>query len=186
MIAAATRDAPDDAPRPEQGTPASGQASHSPLPIALILLGGLALRLLIAHIVWPGEGLVSDLRLFTLWADVLAQHGPGGFYGNAGFADYPPGYLYVLWVVGLVADALAGPLGVAPADIVGALVKVPAIAADFLVAILLYRAAAAGGASARASSRRRSSSSSPSPGTTRRSGPGGRGGGAPAAGAVLL
>ncbi len=141
MTEVATRDAPDDAPGPEDGTHTPGRAAPHVLPVALVLLGGLALRLLLAYVIWPGEGLVSDLRLFTLWADVLAQHGPGGFYANAGFADYPPGYLYVLWIMGLVGQALAGPLGVAPADVVGPLVKLPAIAADMLVAILLYRAA---------------------------------------------
>ena len=93
--------------------------------IALVLLAGLALRLLVAYVLAPGEGLGSDLRLFGHWAQVLADQGPGGFYGNAGFADYPPGYLYVLWVLGVAGDAIAGLLGLAPAEVIAALIKLP-------------------------------------------------------------
>ena len=109
--------------------------------IAVVLLAGLGLRLLIAYVLLPGEGLGSDLRLFEHWAQVLADYGPGGFYGNAGFADYPPGYLYVLWMLGVVGDAIAGLLGLPPADVIAALVKVPAIAADIAIGYLLYRSA---------------------------------------------
>ena len=53
--------------------------------------------MLVAYVWLPGEGLGSDLRLFRIWAETLATNGPGGFYQNAGFADYAPGYLWVLW-----------------------------------------------------------------------------------------
>jgi 4-amino-4-deoxy-L-arabinose transferase-like glycosyltransferase len=109
--------------------------------IAVVLLAGLALRLLIAYVVFPGQGHESDLHLYGVWAQTLAQNGPGGFYQNAGFADYPPGYLYVLWLLGVAGNVIAGLVGQAPADVIGALVKAPAIAADMVVGILLYRAA---------------------------------------------
>jgi hypothetical protein len=107
-------------------------------PIVLLLLAGLALRLFIAYVLFPGEGLSSDLRLFRVWAQTLAEHGPGGFYGNAGFADYPPGYLWVLWGMGSLANAIAGLTGAASVDLINALMKLPAIAADIAVAGLLY------------------------------------------------
>ena len=47
-------------------------------------------------------------RTYVSWALTLARARPGGFYANAGFTDYPPGYLYVLWPIGLLADALGG------------------------------------------------------------------------------
>jgi dolichyl-phosphate-mannose--protein O-mannosyl transferase len=106
--------------------------------LAVLLLGGLVLRLTIAYILLPGSGFESDLASYTSWALTLAEHGAGGFYANAGFADYPPGYLYVLWLVGALAQALGpisegGPYGVA-----GALIKVPPILADVAVAAVLH------------------------------------------------
>lgn len=109
--------------------------------IALVLAGGLALRLAIAYVWFPGEGLHSDLRLYALWAETLERHGVGGFYANAGFADYPPGYLWVLWLIGEIGTALAGPFGVQPVDVIRASIKLPAIGADMAIGALLYGAA---------------------------------------------
>ena len=99
---------------------------------------------------FPGSGFQSDIGSFTSWALTLAHGGPGGFYANAGFADYPPGYLYVLWLIGSIGSGLAGLLGGGtivlggvvlplPDTIVGGLIKLPAIAADLGIAYLLYR-----------------------------------------------
>ncbi len=56
-------------------------------------------------------------------------------------ANYPPGYLYVLWLLGSLATPLGGRLGM-PADrALLLLLKVPPIAADLAIAVLLYRAA---------------------------------------------
>ncbi len=109
--------------------------------IAFVLLAGLILRLLIAYVIFPGEGFGNDLRLYGAWAQTLADHGPGGFYANAGWTDYTPGYLYVLWLLGVLGNALAAPLGAPAADVIAQLLKLPAILADVAVAALLYRAA---------------------------------------------
>ena len=64
--------------------------------------------------------------------------GPGTFYGTAGFADYPPGYLYVLWLIGGLGNVLA-PLGNAdPTAVTSALIKLPAIFADIAVGLVLF------------------------------------------------
>ncbi|MGC8634683.1 MAG: phospholipid carrier-dependent glycosyltransferase [Candidatus Limnocylindrales bacterium] len=115
------------------------RAGASIFPIALLLLAGLALRLIIAYVLFPGSGFKTDLSSFTSWALTLARYGPGGFYANAGFADYTPGYLYILWLVGLVGEALAHLLGADPAAVVGQLIKLPAILVDLAVAYVLYR-----------------------------------------------
>ena len=104
-----------------------------------ILLGGLALRLLIAYVVLPGEGFGSDLNLFVRWAVSLGEHGPGQLYAGAGFVDYPPGYLWVLWGLGSVANGFEQLTGVPAAETLMSVVKLPAIAADLLIAFLLYR-----------------------------------------------
>jgi hypothetical protein len=106
--------------------------------LAIVLAGGLAIRLVIAFVVAPGQGLSGDLGLFQQWALAMVRVGPGGFYGAAASANYPPLYMLVLWVVGSVGDLVAGPLGVTSDRAVLLLLKVPAIASDMLIALLLF------------------------------------------------
>ena len=110
-------------------------------PFLLVLSGGLLLRLVLAYVVYPGEGLASDLGLFQSWATILARVGPGSFYAAAPSANYPPGYLYVLWLLGVAGGPVGSLLGIASEQAVLLLLKAPAIAADVAIAILLYRAA---------------------------------------------
>jgi len=107
--------------------------------VTILLLAGLALRLIIAYVLYPGSGFETDIASFTAWAQTLVAHGPGGFYASVGFADYPPGYLFVLWLLGLLGNALAGITGADPTSVVTALLKVPPIAADIAIGALLYR-----------------------------------------------
>jgi Gpi18-like mannosyltransferase len=78
-----------------------------------------ALAFLIRVLLAPHAGFYGDLRLFRIWAEQLDAVGPGRFYDLGQFVDYPPGYLYVLW--------LLGKLSVAPGYL---LLKLPAILAD--------------------------------------------------------
>ncbi len=98
--------------------------------IIVLLLGGLALRLTIAYVLFPASGFESDLASYASWAGSMAEFGPGGFYQNAGFSDYPPAYLYVLWGLGL----LAGSAGDA-----AELVKLPPILLDIAVGYFIFR-----------------------------------------------
>ncbi len=98
--------------------------------IAVLLLAGLALRAVIAYVLFPGSGFESDLASYASWADSMAAYGPGGFYANAGFSDYPPAYLYVLWLVGTLSGASISSVE---------LVKLPPILLDIAVGYLLYR-----------------------------------------------
>ena len=104
----------------------------------LVLLGlGLAFRLVLALAIFPGQGLSSDLGFFESWAGTLARVGPGAFYATAGSANYPPGYMYVLWLIG----AIAGLFGTSSSHALVLLLKIPAITADIALAALLYGAA---------------------------------------------
>jgi dolichyl-phosphate-mannose-protein mannosyltransferase len=117
----------------------SGLARHLPL---LILLGaGLAFRLVAAYAIFPNQGYAGDLGLFQSWATTLARVGPGAFYASASSANYPPGYLYVLWAIGIAGGPLGTILGVSSETAVGLLLKLPAIAADIGIALLVFRAA---------------------------------------------
>jgi predicted membrane-bound dolichyl-phosphate-mannose-protein mannosyltransferase len=120
--------------------------SASPFPISLprdpvtiailLIIGGVLLRVLVAGVLLPMSGFRIDVGDFTAWAQRLAASGPGSFYDASYFADYPPGYLYVLWFLGSIGQALKPiTLGV---DITAGLVKVPGIMADAGVAWMLF------------------------------------------------
>ena len=61
--------------------------------------------------------------------------GPAHTYQEGYFLDYPPGYLYALWVAGLISNAIG-----ATGDFWRVIVEGPAIVADFALAILVYAA----------------------------------------------
>jgi predicted membrane-bound dolichyl-phosphate-mannose-protein mannosyltransferase len=103
--------------------------------LATILVLGLVLRVFIAAVYMPLSGLSNDVGAFNAWGQRLASIGPAEFYEPGYFADYPPGYLYVLWVLGEVGAALTPIVGV---NTTGGLVKVPGILADIGVAWLLF------------------------------------------------
>jgi C-terminal four TMM region of protein-O-mannosyltransferase/Dolichyl-phosphate-mannose-protein mannosyltransferase len=104
--------------------------------VIAVILAGIALRVLIAGVLLPLSGYRTDVVDFTAWAGRLASVGPGEFYAPGYFSDYPPGYLYVLWLLGTVGKALQPAfLGV---DVTRGLVKIPGILADGAVAWLLF------------------------------------------------
>ena len=111
------------------GAPSRATGTQGAVGAVLVVLAlGLALRLIIAHLL-PGSGFGVDIGAFRYWASNLASQGPGGFYDRAFFHDYTPGYLYVLWLVGIVGNALGG---------VGDLIKIPPILADLAVGWLVW------------------------------------------------
>jgi hypothetical protein len=105
---------------------------------ALLLIGGLALRLWIANVLFPDQGFAGDLRYHEGWMRVLDQVGPGGFYLNVRDA-LPPGFLWILWPLSKLAGILPGLTGMRFDEAIAALVKVPAIVADLLIAAVLCR-----------------------------------------------
>ena len=98
--------------------------------LIVLLLGGLALRLTIAYVLFPSSGFETDLASYASWALTLGEHGADGFYANAGFADYPPAYLYLLWPIGLLASQASDPAAMA-----SDLVKLPPILLDLAVGL---------------------------------------------------
>ncbi|MFD0958312.1 phospholipid carrier-dependent glycosyltransferase [Paenibacillus chungangensis] len=107
--------------------------------IRYLLYGTLAAAFIMrVAIAMQGEGYANDMALFMYWSDMAVQHGISGFYHPNIFVDYPPGYIYVLYMLGLVKDMLGLADGSAAVIL---LYKLPAIAADLAAALLLYRAA---------------------------------------------
>ena len=103
----------------------------------MLLLAALALRLIIAYVLLPKSGFESDLGTFTAWALRMVDVGPGGFYAEPGLSDYPPAYMYVLWLIGSVGKILGAADGT-DVERTTALLKIPPILADIACGWLLY------------------------------------------------
>lgn len=123
---------------PDNGLLRFARWTATPTGIVALFVAGLLLRLLLAR----GGGFPSDIGVFQAWARRLAEVGPGEFYAPEVFADYPPGYLYVLWVFGELASVMFD--GIVPVF----LVKLPAIVADVALAYVVMRLATIVSASA--------------------------------------
>jgi Gpi18-like mannosyltransferase len=105
-------------------------------PLTAILGVGLLVRLLFIG----STGFHNDVRAFESWTLTLHDNAPWLFYAKAGFADYPPGYFVVLWVVAKIYALIPGAANDPAHDyaILRALVKLPAIAMDLVNAAVVY------------------------------------------------
>ena len=72
----------------------------------LVLGGAFVLRMILAGVT---EGYPYDMSCFVAWGEKRRADGPAGFYSGGYFADYPPGYLFVLGLVALVRQIFAIP-----------------------------------------------------------------------------
>jgi Gpi18-like mannosyltransferase len=102
--------------------------------LVLLLAASLLVRVVPAA---ATTGYAADIATFSAWAAHAAE-ALTSFYSPGYFADYPPGYIYVLWLVGKLRLLLALDFG-SPAFLL--LLKSPAIAADTVTVWLVYRLA---------------------------------------------
>lgn len=108
---------------------------HAPVGEKL-LLGGILLSLLALKIAAaPYFQYKVDVGTYSAWAMRLATEGPARFYAPNYFADYPPGYMYVLWGIGLLSKAAGVAYGSSGFLV---LLKLPALLADTAISWLLY------------------------------------------------
>ncbi len=103
------------------------------LPLIGILLVAFVLRLLFIG----ADGFHNDVSAFESWSLTLAEKGPGLFYASSSFADYPPGYFYVLWGLGAIWQ-FWGHAHDPTYSVLKVLVKLPAILADLGDAVLIF------------------------------------------------
>ena len=115
----------------QHGRTGRGASTAEKLGLAGVLLAVLAAKIIAA----PYFQYKADVATYSAWAIRLATEGPARFYAPNYFADYPPGYMYVLWGVGSIAKATGIPYGSAPFLI---LLKLPALLADAAVSWLLW------------------------------------------------
>ncbi|MEA4927051.1 MAG: phospholipid carrier-dependent glycosyltransferase [Candidatus Limiplasma sp.] len=97
----------------------------------LALLGTFGLRLYLGAVV---PGYTVDMNCFAAWSLRMAGEGPWGFYAPDYFCDYPPGYMLLLWPVGLLIRAV----GYADSPEVRLLIKSIPLLCDMAVALLLF------------------------------------------------
>lgn len=117
---------------------ASGGLDDRPrrrLILAVLFGAALALR---AGIAFTSPGYANDIALFMAWAEQASSQGLSGFYRTDMFVDYPPGYIYVLYVLGAVKSMLN--LNAASGSAL-LLFKLPAMLADLAAAYFVYEAA---------------------------------------------
>ena len=101
--------------------------------LAVLLGGALVLRLVLGS---TATGYETDINTFKAWAGLADSMGLQNLYYSDIFLDYPPGYIYVLWLLEKVRQLMG-------LDASGAgftlLIKLPSIFADVLCGWLLYR-----------------------------------------------
>ncbi len=111
---------------------------YSPAQAQLWLFGLLSAGLVWRLILAKSQGYVSDMNTFKAWASHAASGGLTHFYDTDMFVDYPPGYIYVLYVLGKIQSFYNLAMDSLPLLI---LMKLPAMLADLATAGLFYRMA---------------------------------------------
>lgn len=75
----------------------------------------------------------SDMGCFSAWSQMLAENGFKAFYTSEAFTDYPPGYMYILSILGYLKSFFSID------EIYYIILKLPAIICDILAGLLIYR-----------------------------------------------
>ena len=78
------------------------------------------------------SGLYNNVNDFRVWALDLAEQGPANAYPGF-FVNYPPGYLYVIWFVGVIARVTG-----ATGETLRMMVESPPLVADFFLAASVF------------------------------------------------
>ncbi|HTX55857.1 MAG TPA: glycosyltransferase family 39 protein [Candidatus Acidoferrales bacterium] len=106
-----------------------------PYALPLLLLLAFGVRMLFIG----ASGFSTDVETFVAWTLSLLDNGLANFYTKTSFADYPPGYFYVLALFGHLWAPLRG---LDPHyNLLRDVVKLPAILADLGVGWLIYQIA---------------------------------------------
>ncbi len=118
-------------------TPAATTRAYA-TPLAVLLLFALALRIVLL----PSLGFHNDIAAFEAWTLALKDNPPWEFYAKTSFADYPPGYFVVLWVLGAFYGVLDHLHVISNTDnsyvALRLLVKIPALLMDLVDTALIF------------------------------------------------
>lgn len=102
------------------------QGKAANIAFTVIFIGIFAAKLYITHFYTNHN---TDMDYFSQWADRLYKNGLSEFYADGEFSDYPPVYMYILYVIGMLRSfGLTSP----------AIINLPAILCDSLNGLLLF------------------------------------------------
>lgn len=101
-----------------------------------LIIVAFALRLIMSVIMPQCD---IDVNLFQYWANTAADTGITNFYAKAEqiHLDYPPLFMYYLYFMGLIGDAL----GITQTVAYDMLLKLPSLVADCVIAYIIYKIA---------------------------------------------
>jgi len=99
--------------------------------VVLFLFGAFIVRL-IAAVVSPGHE--TDMNCFRGWSELVSDGGFSAFYRSEHFTDYPPGYMYILYVLGWIKK-----LFLFPDSLFSVILRLPAMLCDIFCAWLIYK-----------------------------------------------
>lgn len=118
----------------KQKTDASNTKQGVILAVGMVV--ALGIRVILACLVY---GYPNDIACWIGWSQGMVANGPTRFYESMSFADYPPGYMVVLWLLGGLQQ-LFGIVSGSTAHVL--LVKIVPILCDLGTAYVIYRIAA--------------------------------------------
>ena len=114
------------------------QENHTQPPkwaLGAVLLGAFCIR---RYFGLQNVAFWYDVECFKSWADATAYYGLNGMYHSGMFLDYPPGYMYVLWLTNIIQ----GVFGLDFHSVVYTfIIKLPPILADLAGTVLIYKMA---------------------------------------------
>lgn len=98
--------------------------------IIVIILIGLILRLLLSQL----PGFKFDVDTWFAWAQRLNEIGLNNFYSDQVWTNYTPGYLYILYILGLIKNQFS----LDPSQFY-MLLKIPSIMAEIILGVLVFK-----------------------------------------------
>lgn len=101
--------------------------------LLVILVFAFIVRIYIALMI---SGYPSDMSCWTGWSAAAAGKGLFKIYSDMSFLDYPPGYIYILHILGSIGNMLGIECGTEAYNL---LLKIPSIIADVIMAWIFYR-----------------------------------------------
>ncbi len=117
--------------KPYSNSELIAKKKKSPLIFTMLLLA-LLIRLVIAVTI---SGFPTDINCFKHWSDSVYNDGMSNFYFSDSFSDYPPGYMYILYIIGFLKNIFNLPFD-STAFLL--MIKTPAIICDIIGAYLIY------------------------------------------------
>ncbi|MFC2155317.1 glycosyltransferase 87 family protein [Acidobacteriota bacterium] len=113
--------------------PGPRQEKETAIVYFIFLAAAFLLRIFLAPAV---EGYPTDIACFKGWAGMAAEKGLPDFYLSDAFVDYPPGYIYILYLLGLLRKLFSLSFD-STAFLI--LIKSPAIIADLITSLVIFR-----------------------------------------------